>query len=74
MIEKNSWSLYLLCLLLVITPIYFVWSKLPEILSDCEETAKEQIIHVSLIGAIPFGFVLGYALVLCVKKMFSNYL
>lgn len=73
MIEKNSWSLYILCCSLVLAPIYFVWSKFPEIMSECEEEAEQQIINISIIGGLPFIAVLIYAIVLWGKKAFPNY-
>ena len=73
MIEKNSWSLYVLCWLLVVSPIYFVWSKFPEIVSECEAKAEQQLMNISMLGALPFIGVVVYTVVLWVKKGFPNY-
>jgi hypothetical protein len=68
MIEKNSTSLYILCIVLVITPVYFVWSNFPEIMSDCEEKAEEQIMNITILGSLPLISVIIFAVFSWVKK------
>lgn len=64
MINKNSWSLYILCYFIVLMPIYLVWSKFPEIMSNSQEKVEHQVVKLSLIGALPFLFIL----ILCIRK------
>lgn len=58
MINRNSWNLYILCYFIVLTPIYLVWSMFPEIMSNSPEKIQQQVMKVSLIGALPFLFIL----------------
>jgi hypothetical protein len=59
MIHIKSLKIYILCYLLIISPIYFVWAKFPEIVAKNEEKAEEQIIKIGMMGALPFvGFVI----------------
>ena len=73
MIEKDSLCLYILCTCLIITPIYFVWSKFPDIVSECDAKAEEQIANITLLGSIPLISVIVYIITECVKKHFSKY-